>query len=90
VLHEKTRRDPLGAQVRAARAMLKLTQEQSAQGSGIALSALKKYETLENDEFPLAHLRYQTISKLIKFYEAHGVAFFSDDESMAVQRITRL
>ena len=76
---------PTGVQIRGARAMLGLTQEQCAQGSGIALSALKKYESLEKNKFPLAHLRYQTISRLIEFYESHRLRFYGDNESISIK-----
>ena len=83
--YDRMKFDPTGPQVRGARAMLGLTQEKTAKGAGVALSALKKYESLEINDFPLAYLRYQTISKLIKFYESHGLRFFVDDENISIQ-----
>ena len=76
---------PTSAQVRAARAMLRLTQQECAKRSGIALSALKKYESLENNEFPLVHLRYKTILKLVKLYETEGLTFLFDDNCLSIQ-----
>jgi len=90
MFNDRTRYHPTSAQVRAARAYLGLNQEQAAKGSGIALSALKKYESLDDNEFPLVHLRYQTVSKMINFYEFHGLKFLGDDKCVTIQAIKTL
>lgn len=90
MFNARTKYHPTSAQVRAARAFLGLTQEQCAQGSGIALSALKKYESLDNNDFPLVHLRYQTVSKMIDFYEFHGLKFLGDDKCVTIQAIKKI
>ena len=84
ILHRETFIIPKSAQVRAARALLGLTQIDCAKMAGIALSSLKKYEALANNEEPLRQMRFDTIEKLVGFYEGRGVQFTTTDENVSV------
>ena len=53
--------------------------------AGIALSSLKKYEALANNEEPLRQMRFDTIEKLVGFYEGRGVQFTTTDENVSVK-----
>lgn len=75
---------PKSAQVRAARALLGVTQMECAKMAGIALSSLKKYEALANNEEPLRQMRFGTIEKLVRFYAGCGVQFTTTDENVSV------
>ena len=76
---------PKSAQVRAARALLGVTQADCAKMAGIALSLLKKYEALANNEEPLRQMRFDTIEKLVGFYENCGVQFTFTNENISVK-----
>ena len=82
--HYETLIIPKSAQVRAARALLGVTQTDCAKMAKIALSSLKKYEALPNSEEPLRQMRFDTIDKLVGFYEGCGVQFVTTDENVAV------
>ena len=84
ISHSETIIIPKSAQVRAARALLGITQIECAKMAGIALSSLKKYEALPNNEEPLRQMRFDTIEKLVGFYEGCGVQFVITDENVSV------
>ena len=78
--HSETLIIPKSAQIRAARALLGFTQIDCAKMAKIALSSLKNYEALPNNEEPLRQMRFDTIEKLVGFYEGCGVQFVTTDE----------
>ena len=82
--HSETLIIPKSAQIRAARALLGVTQIDCAKMAKIALSSLKKYEALPNNEEPLRQMRFDTIEKLVAFYEGCGVQFVTTDENVSV------
>ena len=75
---------PNSQQVRAARALLGLTQAEISKIAGIALSTIKKYEALGGDEEPLLQLSFRTVEKLVNFYKEQGVEFTISAERVSV------
>lgn len=75
---------PTGSQIKAARCLLNITQEQCAKYTGISLSTLKKYEKLSNDEFVLEHLKYEKVMKIITYLESVNVKFQLEEGYLSV------
>ena len=66
---------PRGAQIRAARCLLKLTQEQCATAAGVSLSTLKKFEQLEDTDVVLMHIKYDKVMKILNSFKDAGINF---------------
>ena len=58
-------------QIRAARAMLRMSAEALAEESGISIATIKKLETKHSQITP----RASTMDRLITVLEAHGIEF---------------
>ena len=65
------------AQIRAARALLGLRQEQLAKTAGIGLATLQRIEQREG----LIQGHFSTVLKIQQALERAGVAFFDEDDS---------
>ena len=63
-------------QVRAARALLRITAQDLSSASGVGLATIKRLEA--GDGLPAAHA--QTLDKLTKALEAAGVEFLGTPE----------
>ena len=63
-------------QMRAARALLRITAQQLSDASGVGLATIKRLEA--GDGLPAAHA--QTLDKLKKALEAAGVEFLGSPE----------
>jgi transcriptional regulator with XRE-family HTH domain len=63
-----------GAQIRAARALLRMEQEQLAEAAGIAATTLRRIESFDDKLVG----RHETVSRLQRALEAGGVEFTDD------------
>jgi transcriptional regulator with XRE-family HTH domain len=75
---------PTGNQIKAARCLLNITQEQCAKYTGVSLSTLKKYEQLSNDEFVLEYLKYDKVLKIVTYFESVDVKFELAEDHISV------
>ena len=75
---------PNGNQIKAARCLLNLTQDDCAKYSGVSLSTLKKYESINNTELVLKHMRYDKVMAILNYFASVGVEFGHAEEKMEV------
>ena len=75
---------PNGNQIRAARCLLNITQEQCANYSGISLSTLKKYEQLSDNEFVLEYVKYDKVMMVLTYLESVNVRFEFTENHISV------
>ena len=66
---------PTAMQMAAARALLGLTQKEVAEGSGVALSTVKRVEGARDADEGFANIRVSSLKRLLAFYEARGIEF---------------
>ena len=78
---------PMGCQIRAARCLLGITQEQCAKYTGVSLSTLKKYENINNNELVLKHIRYDKVMLILNYFESVDVQFANAEDRIGVYLI---
>jgi DNA-binding XRE family transcriptional regulator len=78
---------PAGSQIRAARALLEITQEQCAKGAGVSTSSVKNYEALKYDDNVLAKLNYNTIIAILNYLDQQNIKFVNSDNEFSVSFI---
>ncbi|MFM1861754.1 MAG: hypothetical protein RLZ26_276 [Pseudomonadota bacterium] len=75
---------PTAVQMAAARTLLGLTQQEVAEGSGVALSTVKRVEQARNAEEGFANLRITSLKRLLAFYQSRGITFTFGAHSIGV------
>ena len=78
---------PSGNQIKAARSLLNLTQDDCAKYSGVSLSTLKKYENINNNELVLKHIRYDKVMLILNYFESVDVQFANAEDRIGVYLI---
>ena len=71
---------PTAKQIIAARGLLGLSQIELAEGSGVSISALKRFEAKAHQFVEISPTRAATISKLTLHLNSLGIAFLSHNE----------
>jgi transcriptional regulator with XRE-family HTH domain len=71
-----------GAQIRAARALLHLTQSRLVKLSGVRLNPLRNMEDIEGDLSATHSLALR--KKLVEFFESCGVTFWYHDNAYII------
>lgn len=81
----KLKRMISGAQIRAARALLRWSGEETSRRSGISLPTIKRLE--QSDGVPPS--RSQTLETIRKVFEAAGIEFVGDPDLRPGVRLNR-
>ena len=75
---------PSARQIIAARGLLGISQLRLAEGSGVSIAALKRFEAKADQSDDKANTRVGTISKLMVYLNGRGIAFLSHDDFKGV------
>ena len=75
---------PSARQIIAARGLLVISQQTLAEGSGVSIAALKRFEAKADQSDDKANTRVGTISKLMAYLNGRGIAFLSHDDFKGV------
>ena len=75
---------PSARQIIAARGLLGISQQALAEGSGVSIAALKRFEAKADQSDDKANTRVGTISRLMVYLNRHGIAFLSHDDFKGV------
>ena len=75
---------PSARQIIAARGLLGISQQTLAEGSGVSIAALKRFEAKADQSEDKANTRVGTISKLMVYLNGRGIAFLSHDDFKGV------
>jgi len=75
---------PSARQIIAARGLLGISQLTLAEGSGVSIAALKRFEAKADQSGYKANTRVGTILKLMVYLNSLGIAFLSHDDFKGV------
>ena len=75
---------PCARQIIAARGLLGISQQTLSENSGVSIAAIKRFEAKADQSDDKANARVGTISKLMVYLNARGIAFLSYDDFKGV------
>jgi hypothetical protein len=75
---------PSTRRIVATRSLLGISQQILAEGSGVFIAALKRFEAKADQSDDKANTRVGTISKLVVYLNGRGIAFLSHDDFKGV------
>jgi predicted transcriptional regulator len=76
---------PSARQIIAARALLGINQEKMAEGSGVAVATIRRFEASGSQAKAEVSYRVSTMLKLISFLESRGIQFLFEEDAVGVK-----
>lgn len=75
---------PSPQQIVAARALLGISQRALADGAGVSLSTIRRFEASPTEPDTVSNMRIATMVAIMKFFTASGVEFRDEGERFGV------
>lgn len=75
---------PSAQQIVAARALLGLNQQELADGAGVSLSTIRRFEATAAEPEMLSTMRFSTMIAIVEFFTSHGVEFRNEGDKFGV------